>query len=61
MARCVHCGRAVLKVDATTFPSNDVVICGRASCESVARDAKDRYYNDGVDDLQSVLNPNAPD
>ena len=55
MSRCVNCGRAVQKVNATTFPNNDVVICRRSRCESVAREAKDRYYNDGVDDLQSVI------
>ena len=57
MSRCVNCGRAVLEVDATTFPNNDVVICDRSECEPVAREAKDRYYNDGVDDLQSVMDP----
>jgi len=55
MTSCDVCGRAVFKRDATTFPKNDVVICQRARCESVANHARLRYYETGIDDLDSIV------
>ena len=56
MSTCDNCGRAVLAVDATTFPKNDVVICGRSKCETVARDAKYWYYDHESNNLRDKLN-----
>jgi len=55
MATCDNCGRAVLPVDATTFPNSSVVICDRAECATVARDAKFWYYDHDTDNLRAEL------
>jgi len=55
MTRCDVCGRACFRRDATTFPKNDVVICRRASCQSVATHASLRYYETGIDGVESII------